>query len=144
MSHSFNKVWIHAIWSTKERHPFILPALENKIHGFLWHEIKETGCIVRIINGMEDHIHALFLMNMQKSISDVIKHIKGTSSHLINQQNLTKEKFAWQKGYAAYSVSESQLEKVYFYIKNQKKHHSKLSFEEEYNQLVSLHSGGLG
>lgn len=93
---------------------------------------------------MEDHIHVLFLMNMQKSIAEVIKHVKGSSSHLINQQNLTQQKFVWQKGYAAYSVSESQLDKVYYYIKNQKIHHSKHNFEEEYNQLVSLHSAGLG
>jgi len=69
---------------------------------------------------MPDHIHCLFLLNPQKSISEVIKQIKGSSSHYVNQTNLISQKFAWQTGYAAYSVSESVLEKTFSYIQNQK------------------------
>ncbi len=93
---------------------------------------------VRIINGMPDHIHCLFLLNPQKSIAEVIKQIKGSSSHFINQNNLISEKFAWQTGYAAYSVSESVVDKVFQYIKNQKHHHTKKTFQEEYNEFIDL------
>ena len=116
MSHSFNKIWIHAIWSTKERLPLISTNIEHKIHQFLSEQLRELGCPVRIINGMSDHIHCLFLLNPQKTIVEIIKQIKGSSSHFINQNNLITDKFAWQTGYAAYSVSESTVEKVYKYI----------------------------
>lgn len=80
----------------------------------------------------------LFLLNPQKSISDVIKQVKGSSYHYVNQQNLITDKFAWQTGYAAYSVSESIVEKVFQYIQNQKNHHQKLSFQEEYEEFLKI------
>jgi putative transposase len=61
MSHSFNKIWIHAIWATKERYPLINTSVETKLYQFITKQLKEQGCPVRIINGMPDHIHCLFL-----------------------------------------------------------------------------------
>lgn len=138
MSHSFNKIWIHAIWSTKDRLPLISTNIEHKIHQFLSEQLRELGCPLRIINGMSDHIHCLFLLNPQKTIVEIIKQIKGSSSHFINQNNLITDKFAWQTGYAAYSVSESAVEKVYKYIKNQKTHHQKKTFNQEYEEFLKL------
>jgi putative transposase len=135
MPHSFNKIWIHAIWSTKERLPLIQLRVEEKIHQFINLQLREQGCPVRIINGMPDHIHCLFLLNPQKSIAEVVKQIKGSSSHYINQNNLITDKFAWQTGYAAYSVSESVVDKVFQYIKNQKQHHTKKTFQQEYDEF---------
>lgn len=132
MPHSFHNIWIHAIWSTKKRMPLITDSIENKLYAFLTKQLREKGCPVRIINGMPDHIHALFLLNSQLSISEIIKQIKGSSSHWINKNELISEKFARQTGYAAFSVSESVLNKTYNYIKNQKKHHQKKSFIQEY------------
>ena len=91
---------------------------------------------------MPDHIHCLFLLNPQKSIAEVIKQIKGNSSHYINQNNLIADKFAWQTGYAAFSVSESVVEKVFKYIKNQKSHHQKKTSQQEYDDFLKLY--GLG
>ena len=113
MPHSFNKIWIHAIWSTKDRHSFILSNVEHKIYHFISEQFREQGCPVSIINGMPDHLHCLFLLSPQKSIAEVIKQIKGSSSHYINQNNLIIDKFSWQTGYAAYSVSESVVDKVH-------------------------------
>ena len=139
MPHSFNKVWIHAVWATKNRGKLIDFSIERQVYEYIRQELIELGCPVRIINGMPDHIHALFLLNPQKSIADVIKQIKGSSSHSINGENLMIEKFAWQTGYAAYSVSESQLEAVYNYIKNQKQHHLKKNSQDEYDEFIKLH-----
>ena len=139
MPHSFNKVWIHAVWATKNRGELIDFSIERQVYEYIRQELIELGCPVRIINGMPDHIHALFLLNPQKSIADVIKQIKGSSSHSINGENLMIEKFAWQTGYAAYSVSESQLEAVYNYIKNQKQHHLKKNFQDEFDEFIKLH-----
>ncbi len=139
MPHSYNKIWIHAIWSTKERMPLIHHAIEQKVSQFLSDQLRELGCPVRAINGMPDHIHCLFLLSPQKSIADIIKQIKGSSSHYINQDNLIEEKFAWQTGYAAYSVSESVVDKVFRYIQNQKQHHGKKSFQQEYDEFLKLY-----
>ena len=138
MPHSFNKIWIHAIWSTKERFPLIVPEIEMPVYEYMRGQFNEAGCAVRIINGMPDHVHCLFLLNPQKSITDVIKQVKGSTSHYVNENNLIHEKFSWQTGYAAYSVSESVLEKVFDYIKNQKQHHHKKTFKQEYEAFLKL------
>ena len=139
MSHSFNKIWIHAVWSTKERYPLIIPSVEKKVYDMMSKEFLEAGCPVRIINGMPDHVHSMFLLNPNKAVTEIIKHVKGSCSHEVNKLNITKEKFAWQTGYAAYSVSESATEKVFHYINNQKKHHEKITFQREYENFIRLH-----
>lgn len=139
MSHSFAKLWIHAIWSTKNRKELIDFSIEKKVYDYIHNELIELGCPVRIINGMPDHVHILFLLNPQKSISDVIRQAKGVSSHFINGENLILEKFAWQKGYAAFAVSESQLDLVFNYIKKQKQHHLNKDGQQEFDEFVKLH-----
>jgi len=139
MPHSFNKLWIHAIWATKNRQELLDFSIENQVFDYIRDEFISLGCPVRIINGMPDHIHVLFLLNPQKSIAEVIKQAKGSSSHSINGVDLMLEKFAWQTGYAAYSVSESQLEVVYNYIKNQKQHHLKKNGQHEFDEFVKSH-----
>ena len=139
MSHSYNKIWIHAIWATKERLPLIHPSVERKIHQFISDQLRDQGCPVRIINGMPDHIHCLFLLSPNKSIADVIKQIKGSSSHYINQNNMIADKFAWQTGYASYSVSESVVDKVFKYIQNQKQHHGQKTFQQEYEEFFEVY-----
>jgi putative transposase len=139
MPHSFNKIWIHAIWGTKNRMPLLSSNIEKQIHNFIKKQFEELRCPVRIINGMPDHIHCLFLLNPQIPVAEVIKQIKGSSSHYMNTNDFIEVKFAWQTGYAAYSVSESQLEKVFTYISNQKIHHAKKSFKQEYAAYLSLY-----
>lgn len=139
MPNSYNKIWIHAIWATKFRHELIDFSIEKQVYDYIRQELIDLGCPVRIINGMPDHVHALFLLNPQKSITDVIKQVKGSSSHSINGENLILDKFAWQTGFAAFSVSESQLETVYNYIKNQKKHHLNKNAQDEFDEFVKLH-----
>ena len=139
MPHSFNKIWIHAIFSTKDWLPLINSLVESKIYGFLKEELIKMDCPVRIINGMPNHIDLLFLQDPKKSILEILKQIKGSSSHWINEQDIIKEKFAWQVGYAAYSVSESQMDKVYHYIFKQKEHHKRKTFAQEYEEFISVH-----
>ena len=139
MPHSYNKIWIHAICATKERKPLIRVEKEQIIYNHIGEQLVETGCPVRIINGMPDHVHLLFLLNPQKALADILKQIKGNTSHWINEQDIIDEKFAWQGGYGAYSVSESQLEKVYNYIANQKQHHSIKTFAQEFEEFIRIH-----
>lgn len=139
MSHSYNKIWIHAIWSTKDRRPLIEKSAEAEIFNYIKKEFQEIGCQVKMVNGMPDHIHCLFLLSPQKSIAEIIKQIKGSSSHYINNHDLINDKFAWQTGYAAFSVSESAVEKVFLYIQNQTEHHRKKTFQEEYEDFLKLY-----
>lgn len=142
MSQSFTKLWIHVIWATKNRQELIDYSIEKKLYDFICQELTDLGCPVRIINGMPDHVHVLFLQNPQKTISDIVKQIKGSSSHFMNEGEFILEKFAWQRGFAAFSVSESQLDVVFNYIKNQKHHHLKKNGQDEFDDFVKLH--GLG
>ena len=87
---------------------------------------------------MPDHVHCLYLLNPNRSIAEILKQVKGGSAFTINELGLMPEKFGWQTGYASYSVSESALQRVYNYIKNQKQHHTKKTFEDEYNELIQL------
>lgn len=119
--------------------PLIDASVEQRIYKYMSEQLRAQGCPVRIINGMADHIHCLFLLSPQKSIAEVIKQIKGSSSHFVNQNNLISEKFAWQTGYAAYSVSESVVEKVFQYINNQKQHHQKKTFQQEYTEYLKIY-----
>ena len=139
MSHSYNKIWIHAIWATKNREKLMTPKIEATLYPFLITQFKELDCPVRILNGMPDHMHCLFLLDANKSIAEVLKQAKGGSSHYINQQNLMIEKFAWQTGYGAFSVSESGVNNVYNYIKSQKQHHQTKTFEQEYLSFLGLY-----
>ncbi len=133
MSHSLTKIWIHGIFSTKDKQPLIRPKIEAKLHLHLKAHLEtDLSCRVRVINGTENHIHLLFLLDQSHSIQEIFKNLKGESSHWINQQDLLTKKFAWQVGYSAFSVSESMVENVEKYIKNQKFHHKKMSFSEEY------------
>jgi len=139
MSHSFTRIWIHAIWSTKQRYPLIIPAVENRVHDYMKKEFAESSCPARIINGMPEHVHSLFLLGPQCTVAGTIKQVKGSTSNRINEEDLITEKFAWQTGYAAYSVSESLLQKVYNYIANQKQHHQRKTFLKEHEELIKLH-----
>ena len=137
--HSYNQIWIHAIWSTKDRQPLIIPRIEKVLFGLMRKEFEELGCPVRIINGMPDHVHCLFLLNPKKSVAEIMKQIKGSSSHFINQSNFIEQRFSWQTGYASFSVSQSVVEKTFKYIKNQKEHHAKKTFQQEYDGFLELH-----
>ena len=117
MPHSSTTIWIYANWTTWNKLPLITHHNNDKIHQYIFQEFISCGCTVRIIHGPPDSVHCLFQLNSKKSLDETIKMVKGASSHHINQENLTTEKFAWQKGYNAVSVSESQLEKLIRNIK---------------------------
>jgi len=145
MSHSLTKVWIHTIFRTKNSSPLITKNIEDKLFRYFIDLLaSELSCVVRIINGTSNHIHILFLLNPNFALKDVMHRIKGSSSHWINQNDLTENKFAWQIGYGAFSVSESKLNVVEQYIKNQKEHHKNVSFAEEYEAFLKNHGLKIG
>jgi REP element-mobilizing transposase RayT len=126
--HSFLKIWIHGVFGTKDRNSLINENFEKELHSHIKDRFEnELDCKVRIINGTEDHIHVLFLLSPNFSVGDIFQNVKGESSYWINKSNFMRNKFAWQIGYGAFSVSESKVKDVEQYIKNQKEHHKKLA-----------------
>ncbi|WP_300978303.1 IS200/IS605 family transposase [Flavobacterium sp.] len=133
----FVKVYLHCVWSTKNRIPYLdTIELRQKV----WNHIRENaiqkGIFIDFINGYSDHCHCLISLGVDQNIQKVIQLIKGESSFWINKNELTKEKFQWQEEYFAVSVSESVLDKVRDYIKNQETHHKKKTFQEEYDEFI--------
>jgi putative transposase len=133
----FVKVYLHCVWSTKNRIPY-LDSIE--LRQKVWNHIRENaiqkGIFIDFINGYSDHCHCLISLGVDQNIQKVIQLIKGESSFWINKNELTKEKFQWQEEYFAVSVSESVLDKVRDYIKNQETHHKKKTFQEEYDEFI--------
>lgn len=139
MAATLHKVWIHVIFTTKQQQDLISPKIERRIHSYIRKQLYDIGCSLNIINGTANHIHCLFLLHSENSTAAVVKQIKGASSHFINHNNLTPEKFSWQTGYTAYSVSESAVPAVFKYIQDQKYVHQKVTLEEETEEYTAIH-----
>ena len=133
MSHSFNNIWVHLVFTTKNREPLIKQDFEERLYRFMTKQLVEMDCFVEEINGVRDHMHILIRLSPTKSISEVAKQLKGSSSFWVNDQKLSEQKFGWQTGYGSFSVGEFYVEKIKNYIRNQKEHHGfkKQTTEEE-------------
>ena len=139
MPHSYNRVWIHAVFSTKGREPMITEATEKEIFEWMRQELIDIGCPPKIINGMPDHVHMLFRLSPKIAVMEVLKQVKGNTSNWINERGLLNSPFNWQTGYGAFSVSESKVDTVYHYIQRQKEHHKTQNYEDEFAWLVRHH-----
>lgn len=133
----FVKVNIHFVWSTKNRAPYLKT---KEIRDAMWKHIKENGAskgiFIDFVNGYMEHCHCLVSLGTEQTISKVMQLIKGEAAHWFNQQNFINEKLEWQDEYFAVSVSESQLNVVREYIKNQEEHHSRKTFQQEYDEFI--------
>lgn len=133
----FIKIYIHLVFSTANRIPLLdSPELRVKV----WKHIKENasnkGIYLDMINGFSDHCHCLISLGSDQNIEKIVQLIKGESSFWINKNQLIKGRFSWQDEYFAVSVSESKIDLVRNYIKNQEKHHQHKTFAEEYQEFI--------
>lgn len=131
MKRNYIALHIHLIWTTKNRQPL----LEAKIRYQLLEHIREIAIVkgikIRIINGVKDHLHCLVSLRPTQCIADIMKSIKGESSHWLNEKRLLNSHFEWQDGYGAISVSPQLFGKVTKYIFNQESHHAFNTLEDE-------------
>ena len=133
---SFIRIWIHLIWSTKNRQKMINSEFRDNLIDHIKLNCKEKDVWLDSINCLNDHIHLLVSLNADVPVSKTVMLIKGESSHWINKNKFTKGKFQWQEEYMAISVSESLVDKVRNYIKNQEAHHKRKTFAEEYEEFM--------
>jgi len=122
---SYVKCWIHAVWGTKNRTPCLSKEIRLKLFPHIKEKAKEKSMYIDFVNGYFEHVHCLMLVNADMSIAKSIQLIKGESSHWLNEQKILSQKFEWADDYFAASVSESMIDKVREYIKNQEEHHKK-------------------
>ncbi len=128
----------HIIFSTKNRVPDIHPDWRGRLHAYLGGIVNDLGGVPEKINGIEDHVHLLVGLRATHCLADVVKDIKVGSSKWVHRE-IKLASFAWQEGYGAFTVSESQLEAVRNYIANQEEHHFHKTFQEEYVEFLQKH-----
>ena len=122
---AYVRVWIHAVWSTKTRFPFLNDSIRQKVFKHMASNARSKRIVIDRINGYVDHVHCLIALRSTQSLAQVINQIKGESSRWINKNKLTKEHFEWQTDYFACSVGESAIAALRAYIDNQALHHGK-------------------
>lgn len=129
---TFSQIYIQVVFAVKGRNSLIAQSWEEELYKYITGIITNKGQKLIAINGMSDHIHILIGMKPSCCLSDLVREIKKASNIFINEKKFTNLKFEWQEGYGAFSYSHSVLDNVIKYIQNQKEHHKKKSFKEEY------------
>lgn len=132
----YSKIWIHAMWSTKNREPYISKILKPKLIAHIKENALKKNLYIDSVNCVKDHIHILLKQHPDQKLSDVLQLIKGESSFWINKNKFIEFKFSWQEEYIAISVSDSAVDKVRTYIENQEEHHKVKTFMDEYNEFI--------
>jgi putative transposase len=135
-THSYSRCWLHLIWETLRREPMLDRRARARASSNLEEYACEKGIYMKINYFNAEHTHALVDLPTNLTIEDLIKLLKGSSSHWINEQQLVKGRFAWGRGYGAFSVSHSDVDRVANYIARQEEHHRKRTFSEEYQLFV--------
>ncbi|MCC5915091.1 MAG: IS200/IS605 family transposase [Balneolaceae bacterium] len=132
MANTYTQIHIHAIFAVQNRQSLIRNEWENDLYKYITGIISNHNHKLLQINGMPDHVHMLIGLRPYQSLSELMKYVKQDSSKWLNQNVLYNSKFTWQDGFGAFSYSKSQVPGVIKYIQNQKEHHKKRSFKEEY------------
>jgi putative transposase len=132
MSSTYSQIYIQVVMAVKGRNSLISQSWEEELHKYLTGIITNKGQKLISINGMPDHIHILIGMKPACCLSDLIREVKKASNAFVKEKGFTKYKFEWQDGYGAFSYSHSALDNVIAYIQNQKEHHKKKTFKQEY------------
>jgi putative transposase len=133
------KVWLHFVWATKNREKSFDESFRQKVFDHIKVQAKENNIYIDSVNGYTDHIHCLISLGSDQTIAKIMQLIKGESSHWINKQKFIKSKFEWQDDYFVVSVSDSIVNRVRAYIRNQAEHHKHKSFQDEYDEFIVKH-----
>ena len=137
MPQSLAAVNIHFVFSTKSRLPSITEGVAPELHQYMGGIIRAEKCVPLSVGGMADHVHLLISMSREISLAEIVRVVKSASSKWMHDKG--HPDFAWQSGYAAFSVSQSNLESVRAYIAQQAQHHRQISFREEYVLFLQKH-----
>jgi len=130
----FTQLYLHCVWTTWDRLPLITPEYERPIYAMILNKCQELKCHVLALGGTSDHVHLLFRLPATISVADLMKEIKGASSHLATHQVAAGEFFKWQGAYGAFTVSKDRVDEIQTYIERQKEHHANHELKLEWEQ----------
>ena len=136
MSNTFTQIHIHTVFAVQNRESLLKEAWRERLYNYIIAVMQKHGHKVLSIGGMADHVHILFGFRPAQSLSALMLEVKRDSSAWINQNKFAVGRFAWQEGYGAFSYGKSQIPSVVDYIKNQKAHHAKRTFTEEFKKFL--------
>ena len=136
MPQSLARVLVHLIFSTKSREPFLSDDIRRELHPYMATILKGMDSSAILINSVTDHAHVLFHLSKNHALCDVIETLKKDSSKWIKTKGRAYRNFHWQSGYEAFSVSQSNVAKVVEYIENQREHHRRRTFQEEFRAFL--------
>jgi putative transposase len=136
MANTYSQLYIQCVFAPKYRMALLQPEWDERLRQYISTIAKTNGHKMIAINNMPDHIHLFVGLNPNQSVSEMMRIIKGDSSEWINKERLTSRKFQWQEGYGAFSYSRSQIDVVAKYVLNQQEHHKKISFLDEYKNML--------
>jgi REP element-mobilizing transposase RayT len=136
MAHSLAEVYIHIVFSTKDRAQIIKNDLSARLHSYLGGICNGLNCTPLSIGGYEDHIHILCVLSKKTSIVELVENLKKQSSRWIKEQDAKYSTFYWQAGYGVFSVNKSQISDIRNYIENQVEHHKRVDFKQEYKAIL--------
>ncbi len=136
MADTYSKLYFHIIFAVRGREFLISKKWNDELYKYISGVVSNHEQMLLLANGMPDHIHLLISTSPNCNLSYLVRDIKTSSTKWINNRRLVKGKFTWQNGYGAFTVGHAQLSIIKNYIKNQEKHHSKLSFKEEYKLFL--------
>jgi len=134
---TFSQIYIQLVFAVKRRNSLINPDWEDELYKYITGIVQNKGQKMLAINGVGNHIHFLIGMKPSCRLSDLVREIKKSSNSFIKEKRFTNFKFEWQEGYGAFSYSHSALDNVITYINNQKEHHRKKTFKEEYLEFLN-------
>jgi REP element-mobilizing transposase RayT len=129
-------LYLHLVWATWDRLPLITPDIERRLHRNIESEAQKQGCAVLALNGTEDHVHLLVSFPTTITIADLVKQVKGVSSHFVNETLHPASQFKWQGSYGAFTVSRWDVDKIIEYIKRQKEHHTTGELVQEFEETL--------
>lgn len=135
-AHSYSRCWLHLTWATLNRERLLQKPAAAKLSTFLSEHARSKEIYMRINYVNAEHVHTLIDLPTRYSIEEVVKLLKGASSHWVNQNRVIPGRFSWGRGYGAFSVSQSNVDSVSKYIANQEEHHRRRTFAEEYQTFV--------
>jgi putative transposase len=136
MSDSYTNLLYHIVFSTKDRRPLITDTYQPRLYDYIGGTIRGVGGISLALNGTEDHVHLLAKLRPDTALSDVLRDLKANASGWMHDVFPELKNFSWQRGYGAFTVSHSNVEEVRRYIAQQKEHHQKISFHDEFIQFL--------
>ncbi len=138
MSQSLVQIYVHIIFSTKNRIPFLTDmAFRERVHAYLAGICNKQDCPAIIVGGVADHVHLLCRLGKQTDISTLIREIKRDSSSWVKEQPLSLSAFYWQSGYGAFSISPSHVDGLTDYIRDQEQHYKKETFQDEFRRICA-------